>query len=195
MKVILLTHIEKLGNQGDVVNVKRGYARNYLIPRELAIYATPQNLKKLGDIKQKAAAEEEIRLSELRLLAERISAQSLVFIRKVDEHDTMFGSVSDADIVTALEEMGISIQKSAIQLEKHIKELGQSQIEIKLHKNITAQLSIDIRKETQPEPAPQPVPAEPEEQPEPEVAPEPEDQAQPEEPIADAAVTEPETEE
>lgn len=151
MKVILLKNIEKLGVQAEIVNVKRGYARNYLIPRDLAIYATPQNMKKLGDLKAKAAVEEEKRLTELKKLAEKINSVNLVFVRKVDENDHMFGSVSEADIVNALAENGIEIHKSAIQLEKHIKELGHSQVQVKLHKELSAVVKIDVQKEAQEE--------------------------------------------
>lgn len=151
MKVILLNNIETLGSQAEIVNVKRGYARNYLIPRDMAIYATPQNMKRLGDLKAKAAVEEEKRLTELKKLAGKINSVNLVFIRKVDENEHMFGSVSEADIVTALAENGIEIHKSAVQLEKHIKELGHSQVQIKLHKDLSAVVKIDVHKEAQEE--------------------------------------------
>lgn len=151
MKVILLSNIEKLGTKGEVVNVKRGFARNYLVPRDMAVYATPQNMKKIGDIKAKAAEEEEKRLSELKKLADKISSINLVFVRKVDENDHMFGSVSETDIVNALAEQGVEVHKTAVQLEKHIKELGQNQVQIRLHKDITTLVRIDIRKEAQEE--------------------------------------------
>nr|HPM04758.1 50S ribosomal protein L9 [Candidatus Cloacimonas sp.] len=86
MKVIMLQNIEKVGKQGEVVNVKRGFARNYLTPRGYAIYATPANLKNLDVIKNKLAVEEEKMLAELKNLAEKIAATKLVFVRKVDEH-------------------------------------------------------------------------------------------------------------
>jgi len=153
MKVILLNNIEKLGLKGEVVNVKRGFARNYLIPREMAMYATPLNLKRVGDIRAKAVEEEEKRLTELKKLAEKINSINLVFVRKVDENDHMFGSVSEADIVTAIAEQGLEIHKSTVQLEKHIKELGHSQVQIKLHKDVIAVVKIDVQKEAPPEAA------------------------------------------
>lgn len=154
MKVILLKNIEKLGSQAEIVNVKRGFARNYLIPRDLAIYATPQNMKKLGSLQAKAAEEEEKRLAVLKKLAEKINSLNLVFIRKVDENDHMFGSVSEADIVSALAENSVEIHKSAVQLEKHIKELGISQVQIKLHRELVAVLKIDVQKEAREETSP-----------------------------------------
>jgi len=95
MKVILLEIIENLGNPGDVVNVKRGYARNYLVPRKLAIYATPANMKRLTVIKENFQAEEEKRIAALKVLAEKIASTKLTFVRKFDEHGSMFGSVSE----------------------------------------------------------------------------------------------------
>lgn len=157
MKVILLNNIEKLGSKGEVVNVKRGFARNYLIPRDMAVYATPHNMKKIGDLKAKAAEEEEKRLAELKKLADKINSINLVFVRKVDENDHMFGSVSEVDIVNALAEHGVEIHKTAVQLDKHIKELGHIQVQVKLHKDLSAAVKIEVQKE-----APAEVIAEPE---------------------------------
>lgn len=147
MKVILLDHIEKLGNKGELVNVKRGYARNFLIPRKLAIYATPTNMKKLSTIQAKLAQEEEIRMNELKKLAEKLRSASLVFVRKVDENEHMFGSVSETDLTTELKNQGFDIHKSLIQMDKHIKELGESSVQVRLHKDITVELKITVTKE------------------------------------------------
>jgi large subunit ribosomal protein L9 len=147
MKVILLDHIEKLGNKGELVNVKRGYARNFLIPRKLAIYATPTNMKKLSTIQAKLAQEEEIRMNELKKLAEKLRSASLVFVRKVDENEHMFGSVSETDLTTELKNQGFEIHKSLIQMDKHIKELGESSVQVRLHKDITVELKITVNKE------------------------------------------------
>lgn len=147
MKVILLDHIEKLGNKGELVNVKRGYARNFLIPRKLAIYATPTNMKKLSTIQAKLAQEEEIRMNELKKLAEKLRSASLVFVRKVDENEHMFGSVSETDLTTELKNQGFDIHKSLIQMDKHIKELGESSVQVRLHKDITVELKITVNKE------------------------------------------------
>jgi len=147
MKVILLDHIEKLGNKGELVNVKRGYARNFLIPRKLAIYATPLNLKKLGSIQAKLAQEEEIRMNELKNLAEKLRSASLVFVRKVDENEHMFGSVSETDLAAELKNQGFDIHKSLIHMDKHIKELGESRVLVKLHKDIVVELKVTVNKE------------------------------------------------
>jgi large subunit ribosomal protein L9 len=147
MKVILLENIEKVGSKGELINVKRGFARNYLIPRNYAIYATPQNMKKLSAIQANLAAEEEKRVAELKNLAEKLNSLSLVFARKVDENEHMFGSVSENDIINELKAQGFDLNKAQIQMEKHIKELGEVSVPVKLHKDITASLKITVNKE------------------------------------------------
>ncbi len=147
MKVIMLENIEKVGVKGDVINVKRGYARNYLIPRKYAIYATPSNVGKLSQIKETLAADEQKRVNELKLLAEKLAGISLTFVRKVDENEHMFGSVSENDIALELKKLGFDIHKAMVQMEKHIKELGEQKVQIKLHKDIIAELKLTVDKE------------------------------------------------
>ena len=142
-----MQHIEKLGAKGDLVNVKRGYARNYLIPRKYAIYATPKNMKRLDEIRSKASEEEALRLEELKNLASKINGISLSFIRKTDEQDNLYGSVSETDIMNELNSQGIQVHKSTIQLEKHIKELGSFSVVLKLHKEVEALLKVEVIKE------------------------------------------------
>ncbi|TFH44553.1 MAG: 50S ribosomal protein L9, partial [ANME-2 cluster archaeon] len=107
MKVILTENIEKLGVKGDIINVKRGFARNYLVPRNFAIYATPQNLKRLEGLKKQYADEESKHIEQLRKVADSMAGIKLAFIRKVDEHDSMYGSVSEMDILNELKEKNI----------------------------------------------------------------------------------------
>ncbi len=147
MKVILLNHIEKIGNKGEVVSVKRGFARNYLVPRNMAIYATPQNMKRLSSIQNQAAEEEEKLLAELKKLDDKIRGLSLVFVRKVDEHDSMFGSVSETDIVNELAANDVSVHKSTVLMDKHIKSLGENVVQIRLHKDIVSELKVMVEKE------------------------------------------------
>lgn len=141
--------MEKLGNKGEVVNVKKGYARNYLVPRALALYATPANMKKLGSIQAELKADEEIKLLRLKKLAEKIASVKLTFIRKADEQGTMFGSVSDNDIVVALKEKDIEILRSNVLMEHHIKELGEHNLQIKLHKDVVTNLSFVVETEAE----------------------------------------------
>lgn len=160
MKVILLNHIDKIGRKGEVVTVKRGFARNYLVPRDLAIYATPQNMKRLSSIQNQAAEEEEKLIAELKKLDDKIRNLSLAFVRKVDEHDSMFGSVSETDIVQELAAHDITVHKSQVLMDKHIKTLGENTVQIRLHKDIVSELKVLVEKEAkeasaeEPEPAP-----------------------------------------
>ncbi len=151
MKVILLENIEKMGNKGEVVNVKRGFARNYLVPRGYALYATPGNMKRLGTIQEELQAAEEKKVGELKELAEKIASVKLTFVRKVDEHGSMFGSVSDSDIVTALKAQDVEIKRSNVQMEHNVKELGEHSLPVKLHKEVVADLSFVVEAETEAE--------------------------------------------
>ncbi|MDD3632899.1 MAG: 50S ribosomal protein L9 [Candidatus Syntrophosphaera sp.] len=148
MKVILLSSIEKLGNKGDVVNVKRGYARNYLIPRKLAIYATPKNLKNWNSIQIKAAQEEEEVIDKMKRLDEQLRNMTLYFERKTDEQDNLYGSVSEMDICQELAKQGINIKRAMVQMEKHIKSLGENLVKIHLYKDIISELKVVVNKES-----------------------------------------------
>jgi len=149
MKVILLENIEKLGDKGEVVNVKRGYARNYLVPRDFALYATPYNMKRLGTIQEELKVAEEKKIAELKNLAEKIASTKMTFVRKVDEHGSMFGSVSENDIVNALKEEGVEVHRSTVQMEHHIKELGEHTVHVRLHKDVVANLSFVVQAEAE----------------------------------------------
>jgi large subunit ribosomal protein L9 len=149
MKVILTENIEKVGVKGDVINVKRGFARNYLVPRNFAIYATPQNIKNLSGIKQRFVEEENKRFEQLKQLAEKISAVKLTYVRKVDEQENMYGSVSEMDIIHELKEKNIDIPKTAVLMDKHIKQLGEFEVAIRLHKDINLMVHGIVEKETE----------------------------------------------
>lgn len=149
MKVILLENIEKVGSKGEVVNVRRGFARNFLVPKNSAIYATPLNMKKLSGIQATFAEAEQKKLAELKVLAEKIASAKVVLVRKVDENEHMFGSVSELDIVNALQEQGLQIHKAALLMEKHIKELGETKLQVKLHKEVVAELTVVVEKEAE----------------------------------------------
>ncbi len=147
MKVILLNPIEKLGNKGDVVNVKRGYARNYLIPRKLAIYATPKNLKNWTSILTKAAEEEEKMIDAMKKLDEQQRNMTLHFERKTDEQNNLYGSVSEMDICNELAKHGINIKCAMVKMDRHIKSLGESLVKIHLYKDIFSELKVVVDKE------------------------------------------------
>ena len=148
MKVILTETIEKVGVKGDVVNVKRGFARNFLIPRKYAIIATPQNMKSLDGLKKHFQEQEAKQMELLKQLAALVSETNLIFFRKVDEHENMYGSVSENDILHALKEKNIDIPKPAVIMDKHIRQLGEFSIPIRLHKDVLATLHGVVEKES-----------------------------------------------
>ena len=147
MKIILIKDINKLGEPGSVVNVADGYARNFLLPKKLAIIATPKNLVKVEAIKKQAElAKLEIE-NKYKALALRIKDVELVFTRKADENNHLFGSVSEKDISEALAEKGIEIHRSVVNIEKHLKEIGSFEVPIVFTSEITANLKVNINKE------------------------------------------------
>ncbi len=147
MKIILLNDINKLGSTGDVLNVKDGYARNYLLPRKFAIVATPANMKQLQSIKEKALNEKEQNLQQLKMVADAINYAEILFVRKVDENGHLYGSVSESDIVHSLAEKGIEVQRNMVEMEHHLKDIGEFKVQIVLAKDILASLTVKIEQE------------------------------------------------
>ena len=147
MKVILAKDIKKLGEAGNVVKVANGYARNYLIPLNLAIPATSRNISKIETIKKQAEAEKIAMHGEYQALAQKLDKIKLTFTRKADENNHLFGSVSEGDIVKALAEKEIEIHKSNVNIEKHLKEIGTFDVEIEFSTEIKANIKVKIEKE------------------------------------------------
>jgi large subunit ribosomal protein L9 len=147
MKIILIKDINKLGEPGSVVNVADGYARNFLLPKKIAIIATSKNLAKVEAIKKQAElAKLEIE-NKYKALALRIKDVELIFTRKADENGHLFGSVSEKDISETLAEKGIEIHRSVVNIEKHLKEIGSFEVPIVFTSEITASLKVVINKE------------------------------------------------
>jgi len=142
MKVILLDDIKKLGNLGDVVNVKRGYARNYLFPKNLAIEALDKNLKVLEARKRRKAEQLAKERAELEELAKRIEAASCTVAVTAGEEDRLFGAVTTEDITAAFRQENINIDKKQVLIGENIKKLGVYQVEIKLHPEITVSTKV-----------------------------------------------------
>lgn len=144
MKVILLEDIEALGKMGDTVNVKKGYARNFLIPRNLALPATARNLKahehQLRDIESR---KEKI-VDDAQSLADKIAGVSLIFNRKTGEKGRLFGSVTNMDIADALEEKGLTVDRKDILLPEPIKSLGEFDVHVKLHHDVAPEIKITV---------------------------------------------------
>lgn len=147
MKIILQENIEKLGTRGQVVEVAEGYARNYLLPRSLAIPASTGNMKRLEKIRATLAGKEASEKGAAELLAQQLSAASVSIARKAGENDQLFGSVTAADIASALEAQGFNIDKRRIQLAEPIKVVSENGVPVKLHHDVTATLKVSVVRE------------------------------------------------
>ncbi|MCK4358906.1 MAG: 50S ribosomal protein L9 [Candidatus Cloacimonetes bacterium] len=146
MKVILKKYNEKLGEVGDVIKVADGYARNYLLPKGVAILATTKNLtliKQLKESEEKRQAEE---FKEAEMIMKQIEKATCTFDRLADDKGHLYGSISEMDIVNALEEKGLTIDKTNVILEKHIKETGSHMVDIELEDKIKGKIKIKVVK-------------------------------------------------
>jgi large subunit ribosomal protein L9 len=147
MEVILRQSIENLGNPGDVVNVKAGYARNYLLPRGLAYEATPGNLKRIAVERQRLESAENSRRDSAKDLATRIEEVSLTFSARVGEEGKLFGSITATDIAHQLEAQGVQIEKRQIDLHEPIKTLGVFRVPVRLHADVRPEIKVWVIKQ------------------------------------------------
>ncbi len=147
MKVILRQNYNQLGNIGDVVDVKDGFARNYLIPRSIAFRATEGNLKALEQEKKQLARKEEKVVVDAEKLAAQLGSVSLTITMKVGEDDKLFGAVTSQMIADSLTNSGFSIDKRIIELEEPIKTLGIFEVPVKLHSKVTAKVKVWVVRE------------------------------------------------
>jgi large subunit ribosomal protein L9 len=147
MEVILRQAIENLGNPGDVVTVKPGYARNFLLPRGLAYEATPGNLKRIAAERQRLEAAENTRRESARELAKRIEEVSLTFAARVGEEGKLFGSITATDIAHQLEAQGVQIEKRQIDLHDPIKTLGVFRVPVRLHADVRPEIRVWVIKQ------------------------------------------------
>lgn len=146
-KVILQEDVEKLGNRGQVVEVKDGYARNYLLPRKLALEASPGNMKRLEKMRAAFAKKSAVEMADAQKLAELLAGVSLEITRKSGENDQLFGSVTSADISEALAAKDFTIDKRKIQLAEPIKSIGNFEVPVKLHREVTASVKVAVIKQ------------------------------------------------
>ena len=146
MQVILKANVEKLGNEGDVVAVATGYARNYLIPRDLAIKATEKNRRSLTHEKRVESDRAAKEKKDAEKLASEISNLSCTIRVQVGENDRLFGSVTALDIAAALEEQGMEIDRRKIILDEPIKELGVFTVPMRVHPDVTADIKVWVVK-------------------------------------------------
>ncbi|WP_446745494.1 50S ribosomal protein L9 [Silvibacterium acidisoli] len=145
MEVILKEDVNNLGHRGDVVKVADGYGRNYLLPKKLAMEATSANKAVIEQMKAKAVRLSAKEKTEAEALVLQLNEAALVFERKVGENDHLFGSVTSADIAQALEAKGFNIDRRKIQLDEPLKQVGEFHVPVKLHREVTAHVSVTVK--------------------------------------------------
>lgn len=148
MEVILREHIDNLGRRGDVVKVAEGYARNYLLPRKLALPVNEGSRRQIEREREIAEVREAAEKSQAEALAARLAQVDIEIPRRVGENETLYGSVTSADIANALHAKGFEIEKRRIQLHDPIKALGESLVPVKIHREVTAQVKVKVVPET-----------------------------------------------
>jgi large subunit ribosomal protein L9 len=147
MEVILRTDVPKLGKAGDIVKVKDGFARNYLLPKGLAIPANQKTIKALENQRKIILAKAERERKKAQSLAEKLTGLTLTFYRKVIEGERIYGSISAQDIVKALEEKGLSLERRFVLLDEPIKQLGTYEIPIRLGPGVEVRISVEVVEE------------------------------------------------
>lgn len=148
MEVILNKTIDNLGLEGELVNVKPGYARNYLIPQQIAMPVNKQNLARLQQQKEAIEARLEKERKEAGTLADKLSNVTIEIARRVGDEDRLFGSVTSADIADKLEEKGITIDRRTILLNDPIKSLGDTKVMIKVGYQLNTEITVQVIPET-----------------------------------------------
>ncbi len=144
MKVILTEEIRGLGTRGDVVTVKDGYARNYLLPKKLAREASTGNLKQIEHERRKWALLAQQEKDVAQKAADKVKGVKITIEKRVGEHGHLFGSVTANEIADALMEKGIEVDKRRIELEQPIKNLGVHDVDVRLHRDVTAQIKVEV---------------------------------------------------
>ncbi len=147
MEVILKEDVDKLGSRGDVVKVAEGYGRNFLLPRKLAIEATAANRAVIEQMKASAVRRLAREKGDAETLAKQFAGVELSFTRKTGEHDQLFGSVTSSDIARELEGKGFNVDRRKIQLTDPLKTVGNHQVSLKLHKEVSVPIKVKILKE------------------------------------------------
>jgi len=144
MEVILREHVDNLGKRGEVVKVADGYARNYLLPRKLALIVTEGNRKQIEREREKFEAKEAEEKKVADGLAARVANLEIAIARKVGENEVLFGSVTTSDIAAALGAKGFEVDRRKLQLHEPIKRLGEFDVPLKLHREVTATIKVKV---------------------------------------------------
>jgi large subunit ribosomal protein L9 len=147
MEVILKEEIDKLGHVGQVVKVTAGYARNFLLPRKLAVEATESNKKIVEQLRQSHLRKEAKEKTDAAELGKLMSAVEITIAQKAGEADQLFGSVTAQDILVALEKSGYTIDRKKILLEEPIKQLGDYKVPVRLHREVSVDITVHVVKE------------------------------------------------
>ncbi len=147
MEVILREDVEKLGNRGELVKVANGYARNFLLPRRLAVPATDAN-RKIVEQERQAHLRKEAKLkTESEDLAKLLAAVTVTIAQKAGENDQLFGSVTSKDVADALAAKNFTIDRKKVQLDEPIKQLGEFKVPVRLHREVTAEITVQVVRE------------------------------------------------
>jgi large subunit ribosomal protein L9 len=144
MEVILREHVDNLGRRGDVVKVASGYARNFLLPRKLALAVNEANKRQIERERKNAEVRELEEKTQAEAFAARLAEAEISIARRVGEHDALYGSVTSADIAAALAAKGFEIDKRKITLAEPIKALGEVTVPVKIHRDVTAQVKVSV---------------------------------------------------
>lgn len=147
IKVVLREDVDTLGSSGDVVRVRPGYARNFLIPRGLAVPATESNLARVDELKRAAAARAQKELAGAEEVAKKLGGVSVKIARAVGDENKMYGSVTTRDIEEAFEKAGVTIDRKKLALPEPIKALGLHEVTLKLHPKVSVSLKVEVVKE------------------------------------------------
>ena len=144
MEVILREHVDNLGRRGEIVKVAPGYARNYLLPRKLALAVTENNKRQIERERAAAEARDLEEKMQADALSQRVSQTEVEIARRVGDNDTLYGSVTSSDIAQALLAKGFEIEKRKIQLPEPIKGLGEFTVPVKIHRDVTSQVKVKV---------------------------------------------------
>lgn len=148
MEVILIDNVYELGRRGDIVNVSVGYGRNYLLPKKLAVPATPGNKKMIEEQRVALAKKEAKFVEEAEILAQQLGQLHILVSRKSGDSGVLFGSVSSKDISEALEKNGINLDRRKILLDHPIKNIGNFTVEVRPHSDVEAKIIVSVLPET-----------------------------------------------
>jgi len=144
IEVILREHVEHLGDRGEIVMVASGYARNFLLPRKLALAVTPENKKQIERERAVAEAKEAGQRADAQALAAKLTGIDIVIARRVGESHTLFGSVTNVDIADALAALQFTVDRRKIQMDEALRTVGEHKVHVKLFRDVTAELTVKI---------------------------------------------------